>query len=269
MNTFWLILVTMTTSKLKILNIIILYIVGYGDIYPTTYFGRLLAVVACILGTFVISLLVVFLNSKISFDEVESHIYNSVMEEKTNDDELKLIAGKLLFRGFLYNYLHQKRNKQTKLYRMYLTIDMAYKAKEFKLFRMNHKKPEPDINEILGKIKYNFDNTVVPLRQSMEVYNRERLLTDQSHNYLKDSTTYCESLVKQSTQIINLLKVLNNGNFLDGLKDIDQVYDNQATITEEIVKYHNLKYIDKINLNTEITDTEISLQSSYNTLSTP
>jgi hypothetical protein len=49
-------------------------IVGYGDIYPTTYFGRVLAIAACICGTFILSLLIVFLNSYISFDEVEKAV---------------------------------------------------------------------------------------------------------------------------------------------------------------------------------------------------
>ena len=68
-NSYWLILVTMTTSNFKYKAI-----VGYGDIYPITAFGRILAIVACICGTFILSLLIVFLNTYITFDEVEKAV---------------------------------------------------------------------------------------------------------------------------------------------------------------------------------------------------
>jgi len=62
-NSFWLVLITMTT-------------VGYGDLYPTNYFGRVLAIISCIFGTFFLSLLVVFLNNVITFDELEKTVNN-------------------------------------------------------------------------------------------------------------------------------------------------------------------------------------------------
>lgn len=49
-NVFWLMIVTMTT-------------VGYGDGYPSTHPGRLLAFIACIMGTVLISLMVVSLTN--------------------------------------------------------------------------------------------------------------------------------------------------------------------------------------------------------------
>jgi len=45
-NVFWLMIVTMTT-------------VGYGDGYPSTHPGRLLSFIACIIGTVLVSLMVV------------------------------------------------------------------------------------------------------------------------------------------------------------------------------------------------------------------
>jgi len=48
MNGWWLIVVTMTT-------------VGFGDFYAKTYLGRLVSSLACIYGTFLVSLMVVTL----------------------------------------------------------------------------------------------------------------------------------------------------------------------------------------------------------------
>jgi hypothetical protein len=123
-NTFWLIIVTMCT-------------IGYGDIYPTTYFGRAIAVLACIFGTFILSLLVVFFNSIISFDEVEKQAYNQIIEETTSMLNLKKEAIKFILMLFKYNHLKKKNIKETAVYRFYLLyIEMRYAAKKFKFIRM-------------------------------------------------------------------------------------------------------------------------------------
>ena len=86
-SSFWLMLVTMTT-------------VGYGDIYPTTYFGRVIAIAGCVAGTFILSLLVVFLNQTISFDDVERNVYNEIMEHKENPTHLKREAANFVGKFF-------------------------------------------------------------------------------------------------------------------------------------------------------------------------
>lgn len=46
---------------------------------------------------------------------------------------------------------------------------------------------------------------------------------------------------KNSLQIYNLLKVLNKNKPLENLKDINEVYDNQADMIEEIIYYNKFK----------------------------
>lgn len=55
-NSFWLIIITMTT-------------VGYGDGYPSTHLGRFIASMACLLGMFLISLIVVALINLTGFSQ--------------------------------------------------------------------------------------------------------------------------------------------------------------------------------------------------------
>jgi len=71
-NGFWCIIITILT-------------VGYGDFYPQTHVGRIIAVVACLWGTFLISLIVLSLNISVEFTSQESKSY----------DELK--KGEMLF----------------------------------------------------------------------------------------------------------------------------------------------------------------------------
>lgn len=58
-NAMWWVIITMTT-------------VGYGDYYPTTYFGRGIGICACFCGTFLVSLMIVSLTISSEFTINES-----------------------------------------------------------------------------------------------------------------------------------------------------------------------------------------------------
>jgi hypothetical protein len=64
-NAIWVIIITLTT-------------VGYGDRYPTTHFGRLIAAISCIFGLIVISLMVYILTDATSMNKQEDKAYNII-----------------------------------------------------------------------------------------------------------------------------------------------------------------------------------------------
>ena len=51
-----------------------LILVGYGDIYPSTHFGRLGTILACVWGTFLLSLFVVTLNNVAELTKEENEV---------------------------------------------------------------------------------------------------------------------------------------------------------------------------------------------------
>lgn len=59
MNSFWCVIVTMTT-------------VGYGDYYPYSLIGRTLIFVVCIIGTFMTSLMVLSMNNTLETTSLEN-----------------------------------------------------------------------------------------------------------------------------------------------------------------------------------------------------
>lgn len=75
-NGFWCIIITILT-------------VGYGDYYPQTHLGRMIAVVACLWGTFLISLMVVSLTMSVEFTSQEEKAYEELKKNDLND---KLIS---------------------------------------------------------------------------------------------------------------------------------------------------------------------------------
>ena len=56
--------------------------VGYGDFYPSTRFGRIVGVVACIEGMFIISLLVTTMLLATSFSPEQLKAYNQIKKQK-------------------------------------------------------------------------------------------------------------------------------------------------------------------------------------------
>lgn len=66
-NCFWLMIVTMTT-------------VGYGDGYPSTHPGRLFTFIACMLGTVLVSLMVVSLTNTSELTYGQQKVYNEMLK---------------------------------------------------------------------------------------------------------------------------------------------------------------------------------------------
>ncbi len=67
-NSLWYILITMTTG------IIFSNIVGYGDYYPETNLGRFIGITAAIIGTTIVSILIISLQSNLTPSKIETQV---------------------------------------------------------------------------------------------------------------------------------------------------------------------------------------------------
>ena len=66
MNCMWNVLITMTT-------------VGYGDIYPKSVMGRIVGILVCFWGVFIVSFFVVTLNNMLTFSPNEEKSFNLLL----------------------------------------------------------------------------------------------------------------------------------------------------------------------------------------------
>jgi polar amino acid transport system substrate-binding protein len=68
-NAMWYFFITMATG------IILLILVGYGDYVPLTNLGRFIGIIAAIVGTTIISLLVISLQNNLTPSKLESQVF--------------------------------------------------------------------------------------------------------------------------------------------------------------------------------------------------
>jgi hypothetical protein len=86
-NAMWFVFVSMTT-------------VGYGDFYPKTQFGRSITLLACLVGVYFVSMMMVFLTKKSIRTEREEKAYKLITRLKYRELSREL-RSKLIF-----NYLN-------------------------------------------------------------------------------------------------------------------------------------------------------------------
>jgi potassium intermediate/small conductance calcium-activated channel subfamily N protein 2 len=119
-NAMWMVMLTMTT-------------VGYGDFFPRTHFGRFVAVLACIWGIFLISLMVVTLTNFLLFSNEESRSFHYINRVKSLEDSKKF--ARLYIKAQLERFLYYRRAKKDANFRVYvdnLNLVIKYHFKKFK-----------------------------------------------------------------------------------------------------------------------------------------
>lgn len=99
-NGMWCVIITMAT-------------VGFGDFFPVSIIGRLITIISCFWGTFLISLIVAAMTVAVEFNTQEAISYDSI---KAAHFELQLgtDASILLQRAFRYRKLMKKADNSTK-----------------------------------------------------------------------------------------------------------------------------------------------------------
>lgn len=65
--------------------------VGYGDFFPISNFGRIIGIIACLWGVFIVSIFVVTLNNLLEFSKQEEKSYEILCKLKFKD-ELRMKA---------------------------------------------------------------------------------------------------------------------------------------------------------------------------------
>lgn len=91
--------------------------VGYGDIYPITPGGRIFTIIACIIGTFVVSLIISQLTSLIKLERDQEKAYDEIMNEEKRKDYDKTLLKRVDF-FIKYKVAKLKKNQFKEVFRV-------------------------------------------------------------------------------------------------------------------------------------------------------
>ncbi len=97
LNCIWLIIITMVT-------------VGYGDEFPRSHFGRVVIIIASILGMLLVSIIIVSLGNLIEFTDEEKKAYSLLNKMKADDNAFNK-AGNVIGILCKMRYLFERRIK--------------------------------------------------------------------------------------------------------------------------------------------------------------
>ena len=76
LNDLWCVFITMTT-------------VGYGDISPSSFFGRINIIISCMFGVFLVGLMVVSVTSYLNIEGIDSNIYQILLKSEKMEERNK------------------------------------------------------------------------------------------------------------------------------------------------------------------------------------
>ena len=76
LNDLWCVFITMTT-------------VGYGDISPSSFFGRVYIIISCMFGVFLVGLMVVAVTSYLNIEGIDSNIYHILIKSEKMEERNK------------------------------------------------------------------------------------------------------------------------------------------------------------------------------------
>lgn len=262
-NSIWCIFVSMTT-------------VGYGDFYPNTHFGRGIVIGSCFVGTYFVSMTMVFMTKKSILNELEYKAYKMTLRLKITS-EIKDIKSNMI-----YELLILRRNKiksQTKLlidtikdnhdYYPINNYNSIFEDEENShLNKLNYYKEQLNLKKRIKKI-YNISTikeSLIDLNEAitidmMEIYNEIEMLKAIENQLISFTDSQLE-VVKMLIKNISSMKIIN--------EEIDEkiFFHKKNKISYKIRNEHDNHYdniyISEIDRSISVND----LKSSFNMLIT-
>ena len=154
-NAMWLVIITMCT-------------VGYGDFFPRTHIGRMIIVIACFWGVFLISMMVVTLTESSEFTKSESRAFE-ILSRLNRKEEAKKTAAKAIYVALKTN-LYMNKFKQDQDYsknKRILGDHLKRVLEQFRLEQQEWKQWDLPIEEMLRQLTEKLDVDMEDLRNKI------------------------------------------------------------------------------------------------------
>jgi len=239
-NGFWCIIITILT-------------VGYGDFYPQTSVGRVIAVIACLWGTFLISLMVVSITISVEFTPQEQKAYDELKKGEIYRSLKSKALNLIRFSIKLMNFPEKREQiKDPDMRLKYIkTYDQLKQSlNEFSISRkfVLSKEHESGAENILYKLNENVGNE---MEKIIVISNKEvTTLLD----YLKLSQTIQEEIDNYMEKLDKMTEGLEKC-----LDENEKENDSdKITLNEKVNNFDvNINELNKIDMKKEDTNNNI------------
>ena len=142
-NCFWNVVVTMTTGIFFIIFLLmsIIFIVGYGDMYPKSTYGRTVTVMSSITGIILSTFLMVGLQGTFRLEAHEQTVYDFVTRINAKT-ETKHLAADYFIAGYKYSKAKQNFRKVKEEKKSSLEREVCYEILKETLVQKNRVKKD-------------------------------------------------------------------------------------------------------------------------------
>ena len=235
-NGFWCVIITILT-------------VGYGDFYPQTVLGRIIAVVACLWGTFLISLMVVSLTISVEFTPQEQKAYEELKKGEMYSKLKKRALEFIRYSVRLKDFPEKKED----------IIDPELKVKYIKILdQFKHSLHNfKTMREIVVSKEHEMspENILYKLNENVSEEMESLICTSNSQvNALLEYLKLSEGIQQEIKTYVNKLDIMTKG-LNDCLEDNDEFLekdeDKEGSSEEEDSKKNNINNKSEIHKNNE------------------
>lgn len=205
-DTFWVIIITMMT-------------IGYGDIYPSTHFGRVVVFFAALVGMILVSLLIVSMSNFVTFLPEEKKAHNVIKKIEASEKK-RTFSAKLIVE--IIRLVKIKKDQNNKGKKIYLFFEKLMKIKEisiqfnkFNKIAISQSIPSDELLSQLEK-KLNIDSEILaPLVNDIKDINQ---LTKNIMKTEKEIYQAINYIKIQQDDVAEYLVKINNMNAATSLK---------------------------------------------------
>ena len=218
LNCIWLIIITMVT-------------VGYGDEFPRSHFGRVVIIIASILGMLLVSIIIVSLGNLIEFSDEEKKAYSLLNKMKADDNAFNkagnvigiLCKMRYLFerriKGFNHKgsnikYREEGGNKTILIKRFILLTKLKRAVSMFKSdFKLATSFSIP-VDEMLKFLEGKLLSDIKELNSKLDILQTTEGKLDKIENIQKNISDSMDPILKRQEKIAKYIIEINNNLYM-------------------------------------------------------